>query len=166
MKNINVFQIIPKIRPFIRSKNAQRETDERPYMYCAVSSAMVVPDIMNLGMAVMAAGNTIVCTSRDDLLVFKLAVRSPGIGKSRLQETTTTAAAVVIRFVWRHFNNVIFANYRFDNETQILGYFLAISFANDLTGILNCKGNLTILVPVGIYLKPTFTDPLSVILVN
>jgi len=81
MEDINIFQIIAKIRPFIRSKNTQRETDERPYVYCAVSSAMVMPHIMNLGMAVMTAGNTIVCTSRDDLLVFKFAVRSPGVGK-------------------------------------------------------------------------------------
>jgi len=65
-------------------------------MHGVIACTMVVPKIMDLGMAVMTARNTIICTGGNDLLVFELAVVPAGVCKPGLQESATAAAAVVI----------------------------------------------------------------------
>ncbi len=56
----------------------------------------MMPDIMNLGMAVMATGNTVIGASGDDLIELHLAIGPAFFGIPCLQKATTTAATVIV----------------------------------------------------------------------
>ena len=49
-----------------------------------VGATEVVPDVVYLGMTVMTASNTVVCTGLYDLIVFDLTVSATLLGKTRL----------------------------------------------------------------------------------
>lgn len=166
MKYVNLFQIIAQIGPLIGSENSQRQTNQRPDMYGFVGSMKMVPDIMNLGVAVMATGNTIIGSGGDNLVKFHLAVGPALFREPGLQKAATATAAIVIRFVRGHFDDVFLTDHRFDDIAQIIGNGVAKAFADDLAGILNREFYLQILVPVGIDLQSSFTDPFRIVLIN
>ncbi len=56
----------------------------------------MMPDIMNLGMAVMATGNTVIGAGGDNLVKFDLAIGPAFFGIPSLQKATTTAATVIV----------------------------------------------------------------------
>lgn len=74
MKNVYILQVVAQISPLIGSEDSERQTDERPNMNGAERSAEMMTDIVHLGMAVVAAGDTIVGTGGYDLIKFDLAV--------------------------------------------------------------------------------------------
>ncbi len=111
---------------------------------------IVMPNIMDLGVTVMATGNTVIGTGGSNLVKFHLTVSPAFLGISCLQKATATATAIIIGSVRRHLYDVFFANHRFDNETQIIGNRLAKTLADDLAGILDGKLYLKIFIPVGI----------------
>ena len=121
---------------------------------------------MDLGMAVMTAGDAVIGTGGDNLVELDLAVGPALIGKSRLQETTATAATVIIRFVRSHFDDVFRTDDRGDNESQIIGNRIAKAFTNNLTGILDGELYFPLFVPVGINLQSSFPDPFRIILID
>jgi hypothetical protein len=123
----------------------------------------MVTDIMYLRMAVVAPGNAIIRTGGDNLVEFDFAVGSAFFGETRLQKTTATATTVVVRFIRGHLDEIFFAYHRFDDESQIIGDFVALAFTDNLAGILNGELDFTVLVPVGIDLQPSFPDPLCVV---
>ena len=111
MKNVYIFQVVSEICSLIRAKDSKRQADQRPYMYSTEGGTMMVTEVVHLGMAVMAAGNAIVCAGFYDLIVFKLSISPAFFGIARLQESTTAAAAIIVGLVWRHFDDIFFTNH-------------------------------------------------------
>jgi hypothetical protein len=70
MENVDLFEIIAQVGPFIGSQNSKGQTEQGPYMDDVVMPFVVFAEFVNLGMAVVAAGNTVGCTGCLDLVVF------------------------------------------------------------------------------------------------
>ena len=96
MKYVNLFQVISQIGPFIGSENSQRQTDQCPDVHSLKVSMVMVTNIVNLSMTIMASGDAIVGTGGHDLVEFHLAVSPTLIGKSRLEETTAATTAIIV----------------------------------------------------------------------
>ena len=120
---------------------------------------------MNLCVTVVAAGDAIVCPGGFDLGIFQSTEFQTRLLVSGLQKTTPAAAAIIIGPIRVHLDKILFAHHGFDHKTKILGDGIPVTFANDLTGILNGKFNLQILVPIGIHVELALPDPLRVIFV-
>lgn len=103
---------------------------------------------MNLCMAVMAAGYTVICSGGDNLLKLQFAVIAPFLGKSRLQEATASAAAIVVGFIRRHFDDIFLADNGLDDEPEVVRYRITVTLANDLAGILDGELDAAVLIPV------------------
>lgn len=120
-------------------------------------------EIVYLGMAVVAAGDAIVCTGFHNLIIFQPSVGAALIGVTRLQEASAAAAAVVVGFVGRHFNDIFFSHYRFDDISQIICDDVTIAFANDLAGVLNGKFDFPVLVPFRADFEPSLPYPFGIV---
>jgi len=131
-----------------------------------VGPAEMVGQIMDLGMTVVAAGDTVVGSSGHDLVELELAVGMAGLGKSRLQKTASSSAAVIVRFIRDHIDEVLFTDKRFDDKAQIIRHLIAVTLSHNLAGVLNGKFNFQVLVPFGIHFQSSFTYPFGVILIN
>lgn len=121
---------------------------------------------MNLGVAVMAGRYAVIRTGCLDLVVFQLAVGQPLILESGLEKSSPASAAVVVRLIGGHIYKILFTHDGLDHKTQIVGNGISITLAYDLTGILNRKLDLQILVPIGTGVEPALTDPLGVVFIN
>ncbi len=71
MEYINLFKIISQVFPFIRPEYSQRKTNECPHVHYRIMTAVMLAQFMNLGMAVMAAGNTVVSACGFNLGIFQ-----------------------------------------------------------------------------------------------
>ena len=65
-----------------------------------------------------------------------------------------------------HLDKIFFTHHRLDDISQVFRDWIAITFAHNLTRILNREFDLQILVPVGIDLQFSLPDPLGIILVD
>lgn len=166
MKNVYLFQIVSQVGPLVGTEDAKRETDQRPDMHCVVGAAKMMSDIVHLGMTVVAAGYTVIGPGGHDLVELDPAVLAAFLGVSRLQESPAAAAAVIVRFVRRHFNDVFFADHRFDDKPEIIGNCIAIALPDDLAGVLDGEGDAQFLIPVGIDLQASFPDPFGIVLID
>jgi len=72
-------------------------------------------------MTVMAWGNGILSAGIHDLFRFQFTVRTPCIRKSRLQESTTAAATIVVGLVGSHIDEIFFTNDLLNNVAEIIG---------------------------------------------
>ena len=79
-----------------------------------------------------------------------------------LEKATTAATAVVIGFVGGHVNEVLFPDHGLDRISKVIGYGISKGFSYKLAGVLNRKLDLQILIPVRIYLEPSFFDPFCI----
>jgi hypothetical protein len=129
-------------------------------------TAVMLAQFVNLGMAVMAAGNAVVRSGRLNLLIFQPSVFEALILESRLKKSAAPAATVVIGFIGLHIDEVFFTDYGFNNIPEIFGNRIAVTFPDNLAGILHRKFDFQILVPVGIDLESSFTDPFCIIFIN
>ncbi len=166
MENIYFFEIISEVFTFSGSEYAQRETDEGPQVNNRVMSPVVIAQLMNLSMTVMAPRNTIIRSGCLDLLIFQLAVSQPLILVSGLKESAAPAAAVVIRSVGNHVNEVFFPHNRFHHKTQIFRNRVSVALPHNLARILNRKLDFQVFVPVGIDFQFAFTDPFCIIFID
>jgi len=132
----------------------------------AVVAAIMMAQLMNLRMTVMAGGNAVIRAGGLDLLIFHLPVSQTFLFEARLQKSATATTTVVVGTVGLHVNEVFFTNNGFHNKTQIVGNGIAIAFSDNLAGILYREFNFQVFVPVGTGFKPTFTDPFCIIFVN
>jgi hypothetical protein len=121
---------------------------------------------MNLGMTVVAAGDAVIRTGLLDLLILQPAEFQPLFFHAGLQKTTATAATVIIGSVGNHIDKIFFTDHRFDHIAQVFGNGIAKRLAYDLTGVLNGKFNLEVLVPVGIDLESSLPDPFGIVFIN
>jgi len=75
-----------------------------------VIPAVMLAQFMDLCVAVVTAGNTVVRARGLYLLIFQLSVFETLILESRLEETTATAATIVVRPVGLHVDEIFFAD--------------------------------------------------------
>jgi hypothetical protein len=135
-------------------------------MHNGIIAAVMLTELMNLGMAIMAAGNTVIRAGFLYLLILQPAEFQTLLFLAGLEETAAAAAAIIVGPVGDHIDKIFFSDDRFDHESQIIGNGFAKSLAHDLTGILNGKFNLEVLVPVGVDLELSFPDPFSIVFID
>jgi hypothetical protein len=131
-----------------------------------IIAAEMLTELMNLGMAIMTAGDTVIRTGILNLFVLELAKFQTLFFHAGLEETAAPAATIIIGPVGLHINKVFCSNDRFDHIAQVFGNRIPKGLAHDLAGILDGKLNFQILVPVGIYLEPSLTDPFGIIFID
>ena len=125
----------------------------------------MLTELMNLGMAVVAAGDTVIRAGLLDLLILQPAELQPLFFHAGLQKTAAAAATVIVGSVGDHINKIFFADNRFDHVSQVFGNGVAKRLAYDLTGVLDGEFFLEVLVPVGIDLEPSLPDPFGIIFI-
>jgi len=123
-----------------------------------------IAQVMDLSMAVMARCNAVIRLCCQDLVCFEFPVVTPRIRIPGLEKSAAAAAAIVVRPVGVHFDEIFFTHHRLHGISQILGHRVPKGFANQLTGILNRKFDFQVFVPVGVDLQLPFFDPLGIIL--
>ena len=90
-----------------------------------VFSTIMFMQIVDLCVAVMARRNTVISLCSHYLLKFAFAVIASGFGKSRLQEPSSAATAVVVRLVGSHFYKIFLSHNRLNNIPQIIRHRIA-----------------------------------------
>ena len=131
-----------------------------------VVGAIVLAQLMDLGVAVVATCDAVSGTGFLDLGIFDLTVGEAFIFVARLEETTAATAAEVVALVGVHVDEVLFANNRFHNKAQVVCGFVAVGLTDDLAGILNGELDTKFFVPVRVDGKLAFADPLGVEVVD
>ena len=159
-------QIRSQVGAFVFAQNTQRQADQGPEMHRVVFSLVMLADIMNLSMAVVAGGNAVLRPGCHDLLEFQPTVSPSGFGKAGLQETTAPTATVIVGAIGKHIHKIFLPHNGFYYKPQIFRHRITKTFSNELAGILNRKLDFQVLVPVGIDLQFSFPYPLGVILNN
>ena len=135
-------------------------------MHRVITAFIMLADIMNLSVAIVARGNAIRGACRQNLIRFEFAKGPALFGQSGLQEATAAATAIIVRSVGYHINKILFSDDRFDYISQIFGNRIAKRLAYNLTGILHGKFNLEVLVPVGIDLESSLPDPFGIVFID
>ncbi len=166
MEDQNILEVLSQINPFVRAQDTQRKADERPHVHDRIIAAVMLTELMDLGMAIMAAGNTVIRAGFFYLFILQPAEFQALFFHTGLEETAAAAAAVIVGPVGNHINKIFFSHDRFDHESQIFRDGISITFAHDLTGVLYGEFNLEVLVPVGIDLKLSFPDPFGIVFIN
>ena len=98
------------------------------------------------------------------LFIFHFPITTSRFRIARLEKTASASAAVIVRPVRSHINEVLFADNGFYSISQILGDWISEALSHKLAWILNCKFHLQILIPVRIDLELSFPNPLGIIL--
>jgi len=135
-------------------------------MHDGIITAIVLAELMNLGMTIMATGDAVIRAGFLDLFVLQPAEFQSLFFHAGLEKTAAAAAAIVVGPVGDHIDKIFFADDRLDHVSQIFGNRISKSLAHDLTGILDGKFNFEVLVPIGIDLELSFPDPFSVVLID
>jgi hypothetical protein len=126
-----------QIFPFIFAQNTQSQADKGPQMEHAIAAAVMLTEFMNLGMAIVTAGNTIIRSGYLDLSVFQPTEFQTLLFVSGLQKTAPSAATVIIGPIGLHVDEILFPHQGLYHKAQILGDGVSVAFAHNLTGILN-----------------------------
>jgi|GEM_PF-1050785 len=166
MKNQNILKVFTQVHPLIRSQYPHRKADKRPHVNDRIIAAVMLTELMNLGMTIMAAGDTVIRTGILNLFVLELPEFQTLFFHTGLQETAAAAATVIVRPVGLHINKIFFPDDRFDHIAQVFGNWIPKSLAHDLTGVLHGKFNFKVLVPVGIDLEFSLADPFGIVFIN
>ena len=135
-------------------------------MHDGIITAEMLAEFMNLGMAIMAAGDAIIRSGFLDLFVLQPAESQSLFFHTGLEESAAAAAAIIVGSVGNHIDKIFFSDDRFDHESQVLGNGISKSLAHDLTGVLHGKFNFEVLVPIGIDLELSFPDPFGIVFIN
>ena len=135
-------------------------------MHDGIITAVMLTELMNLGMTVVAAGDTVIRAGLLDLLILQPAEFQSLFFHAGLQKTAAAAATVIVGTVGNHINKIFFTDHRFDHVSQVFGNGIAKRLAHDLAGVLDGEFNLEVLVPVGIDLEPSFPDPFGIVFIN
>ena len=65
-----------------------------------------------------------------------------------------------------HVDKILLTHNRLDHKSQILCNRVTVTLPNNLTRILHGELDLEILVPVGVDLQSSFTDPFGIIFID
>ncbi len=161
-QHIHIRQIRSQIFALIFPQNTHGQADQGPQVHRMIAALKMLADIMNLGMAVVARGNTVSCAGGHDLIEFQFAKGPALIGQTALQKAAATTAAIVIGAVGGHIDKIFLAHHGLDHIAHIFGYRIAKGFANQLAGVLAGKFDLALFVPFGVDLQPAIADPAGV----
>ena len=115
-------------------------------------------------MAVVTGCNAVIGFCRQNLVGFKLAISTPRVRISRLEKAAAAATAIIVGLIGMHFDEIFFAHHRFHGISQIFGHRISKGLSHQLAGVLNREFDFQVLVPVGIDLQLSFSDPLGIIL--
>ncbi len=124
----------------------------------------LVGQIVNLGVAIVTGRYTVVRLCCQNLVRLEFPVGTTGVRISGLEKPAAAAAAIVVRPVGMHVDEIFFAHNRLHRIPQIFGHRIPKGLAYQLAGILHRECNFKILVPVGIDLQLSFPNPLGIIL--
>lgn len=127
-----------------------------------IAAAVMVAHILDLGVAVVAWGDDVVCTGFDDLIELHLSVGASLFGLSPLQGTAAAAAAKIVGSVGDHVDEILFTHNGFHDKTKIVQNFVGPDFSTDVAGILHREFDVEILVPVGVDFEFSLFDPLGI----
>ena len=131
-----------------------------------IIAAVMLTELMNLGMAVMAAGDTVIRAGFLYLFVLEPAEFQTLLFHAGLEEAAAAAATIIVGPVGSHIYKVFFPDDRFDHKSQIFGNRFPKCLAHDLTGVLDGKFNFQVLVPIGIYLELSLADPFGIVFID
>lgn len=111
MKNVDIFQIVSEIGSFIGTKDSKRQADQCPDMNSTVMSSEMMTDIVDLGMAVVTAGDAIISTRCHNLVKFNFSVGTAFFGEAGLQEPAATTTTIIIGLIWGHLDDIFLAHH-------------------------------------------------------
>jgi hypothetical protein len=121
---------------------------------------------MDLGVAVVAAGNAIVGARLFDLLIFEPAVFEALLLEAGLEETTAAAATKIVGPVGLHVDKIFFSHHGLYDKAQIFGDGIAVTFAHDLAGVLYGEFDIQISIPIRTDVEFSFAEPFGVVFVD
>jgi len=124
----------------------------------------LVGQIVNLGVAIVTGRYTVVRLCCQNLVRLEFPVAASLFRISRLEKPAAAAAAIIVRPVGMHVDEIFFAHHRLYRIPQIFGHRIPKGLAYQLAGVLYGKFDFKILVPVGIDLQLSFPNPLGIIL--
>ena len=87
---------------------------------------------------------------RKNLLKLNLPVGKPFFFEIRQNGSPPATAAIIIGSVRLHIYKIFFPYDWFDNESQIFGNGIPITFSDNLTGILYSEFDFKIFIPIGV----------------
>ncbi len=137
-----------QIFPFILTENTQSQADNGPQMDDAVAATVMITEFMNLGVTVVTAGDAIIGTGGLNLVIFQSAEFQTGFFIAGLQKAAAAAAAIIVGAVGLHVDKVFLPYDGLNHKTKIFGDGIAVTFADDLTWILDGKFDFQIFVPI------------------
>ena len=155
-----------QIFPFICTQNAQGQADNGPQMEHAIATAEMLTEFMNLGVTIVAAGNTIVRSGGLNLNIFQPTEFQTLLFVSRLQKTTAAAATIVVGVVRLHVGKILFPHHCLYHKAQILCDGISVAFTYNLAGILYREFDFQIFVPIGINIQFPLANPLGVVCID
>jgi len=117
---------------------------------------------MNLSMAIVAWCNAVIRLCRQNLVCLEFAVGTTRVRISGLEKPAATAAAVIVRPVRVHVDEIFFTHNRFYRISQVFGHRISKALSHQLARVLNREFDFQILVPIGIDLQFAFPDPLGI----
>ena len=115
-----------------------------------ILAAIMVAHVFDLGMAVVAGGNNIIGPGFHDLVKLYLSIGPSLFCVAGLEGTSAPAAAEVVGPVGDHVDEIFFPHNGFDDKSKIIDYVVAFYFPCDVAGVLHCKFNFKVPVPVGV----------------
>ena len=166
MKYVDFLEVIPQVFALVGPQNPQRQTDQSPQVNHRIPAAVMLAELVNLGMAVVAAGDAVVGAGSLDLLVLEHTVFQALLLESRLEKSAAAAATEIVGPVGLHVDKILLADHGFDHEAQVFSNGIPVAFAHDLAGILDREFDFQVLVPVGVDLEFALTYPFGIILIN
>lgn len=151
---------------FIFTQNAHGKTDQGPEMNAVIIGAIVLRQVVYLGVAVMAGRNHVIGAGGLDLVELEFSIGPPFILPAILQESATTAATVVIGQVRCHVDKVFLPDQFFQDIAHIFTGTVAVGLSHQLAGILQGEFDVQVPVPVRRDRKFAFPDPFGVFEAN
>ena len=166
MKDQHILEVIAQVFAFVGPQYPQREADQCPHVNNGIVTAIVFTELMDLGVAVVTAGDTVIGTGGLDLLILEFTEFQALFLETGLEEAAAAAATIVVGAVGLHVDEIFFTHHRFHYIAQIFRDGIAEGFSNDLAGILDGELDFKVFVPVRIDLQFALPDPFGVILVD
>ena len=166
MKDVHFLEVVSQILPFVGTEHPHRQAENGPQVHHLVSGPVVLTELVNLGVTVMATCDTVSSSRPLYLLILQLSEFKTLLLETGLQKAAATAATIIVGPVGVHLDNIVFSHYGLHHKPQVLGEGISKTFADDLAGILNGELDLQVFVPVRVDLQFSFPDPFGVVFVD
>ena len=125
MEHVHLLEIVMEVLPLVGAEDTKGKANQGPKMDNAVLSAIVMAQLVDLGVAVMTGCDAVVGLGGLDLVVLGLSVGESLLLKTGLEEAAAAAAAEVVGFVGGHVDEVLFSDNGLDNKPKVVGHGVA-----------------------------------------